>query len=63
MVERMIMVLAIAGAIIVFGQFFWVAALPVVKESWSTGKCIEVIGDDRYSCGKLPPKYHKEWVK
>ena len=43
--------------------FLWNESLPTVSISNSTGECVEVVPDDKWSCENLPKKYHTVWVK
>lgn len=44
----------------------WYFGLPIVKESYTTGYCVEVINfreEDKYSCENMPVKFHHIWVE
>lgn len=54
--------LATAGVLVI--TVMTALSLPVVYESYSTGRCVKVVDPaGQYSCQKMPTKYTHEWVQ
>ena len=52
--------------LVVIGFILWAQAVfgvPEVRWSQSENACVEVVPDDVYDCGDLPPRYTKVWVR
>lgn len=51
--------------LVIFVITYW-AGMPIVKESYSTAECVEVMNfkeGDNYTCENLPKKYEHMWVE